>query len=151
MSANAADVAALLAQLTARASFSQFTLNVGTTTSRVFLDHPYVRLRPRGPAPWALVGWNAVYRPPSAKNPIIGQVQGAAVIGYDEYAFPERRFGMVLDPYSHNLVQDPAETVACDLTDSLLAQWLLLSWAKACFDNHDLRSRQAARPPPRVP
>lgn len=44
MSANAADVAALLAQLTARASFSQFTLNVGTTTSRVFLDHPYVRL-----------------------------------------------------------------------------------------------------------
>jgi len=153
VSITANDVATLLAQLTARASYGQFALNVATTSSRVFLDHPFVRLRPRGPAPWALVGWNAVYRPPSRLAPIVGHVAGAgaAVTGYDEYAFPERRFGMMLGAYSHAYEQDPAETVACDLTDSVMAQWLMLTWAKACFDGHDARSQQAARPPPRLP
>lgn len=154
MGATAQDVAALLAKLTARASFGQFKLTVAQTTTLKYTEHPYVRVRPRGPAPWTLVSWSATYRSPTSTAPVLGQivgVQGATVVGQDVYAGVERTFGLRPNAYTHVMEQDWAESATCDASDSLLAQWLMLLWAQACFDGHDLRSKQAARPPPRVP
>jgi hypothetical protein len=149
---DAAGVASLLAVLTARAEFGQFVFTVTTTNVFQHRDHPFVRMRTRGIGPWAYIGWNAVYRSPTFKVPIIGNVAGvgAAVVGQDIYPGFSRRFGQQLDPYSHNWVQDPAECVACDRSDSVLAQALLLTWAQACFDAHDLRSK-GGRPPAKFP
>lgn len=154
MGATAQDVAALLAKLTARASFQQFRLAVAPTTVLRHVDHPFVRMRVRGPAPWTLVSWNATYRSPTFAAPILGQVQGiqgATVVGQDVYAGVERTFGLRPNAYTRVLEQDWAEAIVCDASDSLLAQWLVLLWAQACFDGHDQRSKQAGRPPPRVP
>jgi hypothetical protein len=153
---SAAGVAALLATLTARAEYKQFTLTVGSTSkiaypyppdptrtwgtaTAVFLDHPFVKIRPRGPAPWRLVTWSAVYRSPDKTVPVVGNVAGvgAAVVGQDVYPGVSRTFG--------------PESVACDASDLLMAQGQILQWAQFLFDQHDQRMKQAGRSPAKVP
>lgn len=141
--------AALLAQLTARAEFGQFTFVVGTTTQTPYIEHPRVHVRARGPKPWALVSWWAVYRSPSTSIPVLGNVNnvGLAVVGQDVYAGVSRQF---FGPAIRGQAGGP-DAVACDLTDSVVVQGLLLEYARDLFDQHDRRMQQAARPPAKFP
>lgn len=153
MGATAQAVALLLSQLTSRASLGQLVFTVATTNVLKFTDHPYVRRRPRGPAPWALISWNARYRSPSYTKPIINTVPGVGpqAVAQETYPGVEREFGLTLDPYRHTKVQDYRESVTVDQSDSLAAQWEMLLWVQACFDMHDQRMKQGARPPGLAP
>lgn len=156
---DAASVAELLATLKARAEHGQFIFNVVMQSQFPFIEHPFVRTRPRGPAPWVLVQWAARYKNPDQTSPILGKlpwtpagskanVGAPIVVGQDVKAGVSRKFGL-FDRKDLEHYGPLYEAAVCDPSDSLICQGLMLLWAQQCFDQHDQRMKQAARPPPR--
>ena len=141
MSFDAATNAALLAALTARAVSNQFTFVTRAATAKdpAYIDHPIAsRFRPvsLGYAQRSIVSWNAVYRSPSYNVPnpdgSVAYVTGGL----------QRTFGLPygMPPTLQGLLD---ETVVCDTSNLLIAQGMLLQWAKQQFDLFDQRSKAA--------
>lgn len=145
-------VTALLQRMMGRAQAGQFAFVVEQVTDTRFVDHAFVRVRPRGPKPWARVSWWARYRSPTRLLPVVGSVAGvgAQVVGREVLAGVEREFGRLLPGGRPDWTAEGASAV-CDASDLLLAQGAMLLFVQQCFDLHDLRMQQAARPPERTP
>lgn len=157
MTFDAPTVFALFVELAGRAHAGQFAMPVEQILPSnrfpgqlpTFVEHPFVRMRPRGPAPWARISWWAVYRSPDKVRPVVATIDGltgAQAVGQDVYPGVQRTFGLDQDGKP-----DKSDSVVVDVTDLLVAEGLMLLWIKQCFDLHDLRMAQASRPPQMVP